>query len=430
MAVQMANSALEKTLNMTELQRLLDAYALAHKVFTGLFDAKGNLLVASEVCGMSALCARVQESKAGQRMCQRCVADAGHQAALIGEPYVFRCGLGLVSWAAPVLAEEEYAGSIVAGQIIMWELDEIARTELITRARKYQLDPDVLLRAASSLSQRSGPEVQAAADLLFVLATHVADRGLLILSRRRELSRQQALLAETIFEEKREAKKSAGGSTGNHVYPLEKEKELLGRVRLGDRAGAKEILNQLLGGILVNSAGKTEVLKARILELSVMLSRAAVEGGASLERLLGLNFHYVEELAGIEAMEDICAWIVRVLDTFMDEVYATRETKISLAIAQAVDYIRNNFADDLTLERVAQAVHLSPYYLSHLFKEELGISFIEYVTKVRIEEAKKLLLGTSATISEIACMVGYQDSSYFTKVFKKLEGQTPTQFRK
>jgi two-component system response regulator YesN len=79
---------------------------------------------------------------------------------------------------------------------------------------------------------------------------------------------------------------------------------------------------------------------------------------------------------------------------------------------------------------VAQAVHISPYYLSHLFKEELGVTFIGYLTKVRIEQAKILLLETNLTIQQISYMVGYQDSSYFTKVFKKLEGRTPTQFRR
>ena len=57
------------------------------------------------------------------------------------------------------------------------------------------------------------------------------------------------------------------------------------------------------------------------------------------------------------------------------------------------------------------------------------MNFVDYVTEVRIDEAKRLLLGTSKTVSEIASLVGYQDPSYFTKVFKKVEGRTPTEFR-
>ena len=79
---------------------------------------------------------------------------------------------------------------------------------------------------------------------------------------------------------------------------------------------------------------------------------------------------------------------------------------------------------------MAQEVLFSPYYVSRLFKEELGLTFIEYLTKIRIDAAKRLLLETNMTVSEISDLVGYQDPSYFTKVFKKREGVTPTQFRR
>lgn len=76
------------------------------------------------------------------------------------------------------------------------------------------------------------------------------------------------------------------------IYPLETEQELIRRVEIGDRVGAKEILNRLLGDIIVKHSGDIDLLKARFLELMVILSRAAVEAGASLEQLLGINYQY------------------------------------------------------------------------------------------------------------------------------------------
>ncbi|MDN5276704.1 MAG: two-component system, response regulator YesN [Clostridiales bacterium] len=75
-------------------------------------------------------------------------------------------------------------------------------------------------------------------------------------------------------------------------------------------------------------------------------------------------------------------------------------------------------------------MYISPYYLSHLFKEELNITFLEYLTMVRMEEAKKLLKDTSLSIVAIASQVGYEDASYFSKVFKKYVGISPAQYRK
>jgi len=79
---------------------------------------------------------------------------------------------------------------------------------------------------------------------------------------------------------------------------------------------------------------------------------------------------------------------------------------------------------------VARKVYISPYYLSHLFREELNITFLEYLTMVRMEEAKKLLKDTSLSIVAIASQVGYEDASYFSKVFKKYVGISPAQYRK
>jgi two-component system response regulator YesN len=95
-----------------------------------------------------------------------------------------------------------------------------------------------------------------------------------------------------------------------------------------------------------------------------------------------------------------------------------------------MNYIRDNYKENLTLESVAQQVFISPFYLSHLFREELDITFLEYLTRIRIETAKQLLKDQNTTISSIAAEVGYEDPSYFSKVFKKNTGLSPNQYRK
>ena len=211
---------------------------------------------------------------------------------------------------------------------------------------------------------------------------------------------------------------------------MDKETELLNRVRMGDRNGAKEILNEILSDILLHSASNIELIKARILELIVVISRAAVEGGASLNKLLGLNYGFISELSSLNAIEDICMWIVKVLDVFMDTVYESRDIKNSKVLSDALSYIREHYRENLTLDLVSKNVYISSYYLSHLFKEELDITFVEYLTKIRIEMAKKRLKNQDLSIMDIASEVGYDDSSYFSKVFKRNTGLSPSQYRK
>jgi two-component system response regulator YesN len=424
----MTTSLLVQKVNLDEMQRLLDAYSLTHGVHVAAFDEEGEILFTS-FHPPTRVCSLIQQTKYGQELCQSCLSDIGKQAIILGEGYVHRCPAGLIVWVSPLVSSDQYLGGLVAGQVLMWEMDDISRRELARLASACGIAPQSLINAASRLPAMDPQQVQAASDLLFAVAAYLSIQEEMPLIHHRRVSYQQARLAESIIEKKKSPAQEVTGPSGS-LYPLDKERQLLGRVRLGDRSGAKEILNQLLGDILFNSAGRPEVLKARLLELSVVLSRAAVEGGGSLHRLLGLNFAYVQELAGIEPIEEICAWIVKVLDTFVDEVYATRETRTLPVIRQAVRYIKEHFREELTLDDVAQAVHFSPYYVSRLFKEELGMNFIEYLTRIRIDEAKRMLLETNQTVSEIAVYVGYQDPSYFTKVFKKMEGRTPTQFRR
>lgn len=219
-------------------------------------------------------------------------------------------------------------------------------------------------------------------------------------------------------------------------YPYDKERELIGLVKLGDRTGAREILNEILGSILYCHEDYCtdrdfEIMKARTLELMVVLSRAAVEGGASLDKLLGLNFTYLQQLGESQRMEELWVWLVQILDRFLDTVYESRNIENFRLIDDAVKYMRKHFCDhDLSLGRVAAAIHVSPFYLSHLFRDELGTTFIAYLTEVRLEEAKKLLRDTSLTVSQVSDRVGYSDASYFSRVFKKHEKVTPARFRR
>ena len=87
-------------------------------------------------------------------------------------------------------------------------------------------------------------------------------------------------------------------------------------------------------------------------------------------------------------------------------------------------------AQDLSLSVLAEEFHLNPQYISQLFKNEIGVNFLSYLTNIRMEKAKKLLLSTSLSVAEVAEQSGYGDYRVFTKVFKKSEGITPSQYRR
>lgn len=93
-------------------------------------------------------------------------------------------------------------------------------------------------------------------------------------------------------------------------------------------------------------------------------------------------------------------------------------------------YLQEHLSEEISLAILSEEFHLNPQYISQLFKSEIGVGFLAYLTNIRMEKAKKLLISTSLSIAEVAEQSGYGDYRVFTKVFKKSEGVTPSQFRR
>lgn len=99
-------------------------------------------------------------------------------------------------------------------------------------------------------------------------------------------------------------------------------------------------------------------------------------------------------------------------------------------INKIVRFVQNHLAEEISLSVLAEEFHFSTQYVSQLFKNEIGVNFLTYLTNIRMEKAKKLLLGTDLPIADVSEQSGYGDYRVFTKVFKKSEGVTPSQYRR
>lgn len=106
------------------------------------------------------------------------------------------------------------------------------------------------------------------------------------------------------------------------------------------------------------------------------------------------------------------------------------QPKHNYVISRAVEYVKQNFCDpNITLISVAEYVHMSPAHFSTVFSQSVGKSFISYLTGLRIEKAKKLLVSGDMKLSDIAMEIGYNEPNYFSHVFRKAEGVTPKEYR-
>jgi len=133
------------------------------------------------------------------------------------------------------------------------------------------------------------------------------------------------------------------------------------------------------------------------------------------------NCKYVKEISG------------KLLD-FMNEVLQSysnsKRLRDNKPIRIAKEYIRLNYKGAVTLESIANLVHLNPVYFSVIFKKEVGVNFSDYLINFRLDIAKELLKEGNYNLSEISDLVGYKDSKYFSKLFRKVVGIKPTEYRK
>jgi two-component system response regulator YesN len=106
------------------------------------------------------------------------------------------------------------------------------------------------------------------------------------------------------------------------------------------------------------------------------------------------------------------------------------ENREERVISYITRYMQEHLSEEINLSVLADEFHLNPQYISQLFKNEIGVGFHAYLTNIRIEKAKKLLLSSALSVTEISSLAGYGDYRVFTKVFKKTEGITPSQFRR
>ena len=412
--------------NFERAKECVDTYSNSLRVQSVMINAHGDTLYRS--CNDDKLCAFCKNSGCFPDRRQSCSDShlyGSYQAERFGGKYVFFCPLGLVHWASPITANGLMRSALIGGPVQMVDPEDFLLDDII---RKNIISDEQLVELRKYIDEVPiyKPEVvNSMSELLFIVAAHISDIQPSKYLEEREYHEQQADISEYIHY----IKTIGGAENSLETYPLEKEKELLSLISLGDKAGSKKVLNEIFGHIFFSTGGNFDVVKARFLELVVLLSRAALKGGADVEQIFGLNYKYLAQINSFKTVEELTYWLSSIMARFTDCVFNLTDVKHVDVIYRAVDYIKRNYMNKITLEEIASNVYLSPSYFSKIFKEEMKTNFNFYLNHIRIEMSKKLLVDDSIVLVDISNLVGYEDQSYFSKVFKKLTGISPGKYR-
>lgn len=412
---------LSELLINSPIKEILNAFSISVNIPVRLIDANGKIL---EAVGSECEYCKLFESKVPDIVsCSTVHRNATTYSAEIGECYIFQCHANLNHIVFPLIKEGVCLGSVLAGPFLMDKPDALLVSELSDR---YTIEADALLElyeATGNIPVMSPPVVTQVSRLIYYLFSGLP------LDENKQLAdnKQKYLQQSLIFESLQRFK--TGSAVSLNTYPYEKENELISKVKIGNVTGAKAILNDLLGYVLFSEGNSMDAIKTRALELSTLLSRAAIEGGAATDTILKMNNMFLKSLQEVSSQDELCYKLQEIVITFTESLFSNTVSSHSELMKKALAFIASNFASPLTLEQVANEVHLNPSYFSSIFKKSCGSSFKEYLNLVRIEESKRLLSNTDYSIIDIAIAVGFEDQSYFCKVFKKYTGLTPTGYR-
>lgn len=208
-------------------------------------------------------------------------------------------------------------------------------------------------------------------------------------------------------------------------YPKELEKELLLHIRSLELEPIVELLDKLKVKLESSALSKDQLIRY-IVEITVISRREFEHMNLKIEHTVDYLIQHLSESATLEQA------IVILKDAFKQWIALNLEQQhddASSLIAKAKLYINNHYHNDIGIDDVSEHIGLSASHFCTLFKQVTGSTFLEYVTHCRIEKAKYILKNTEVKVYQLAPLVGYQDSRYFTQVFKKITSMTPSEFR-
>lgn len=211
-------------------------------------------------------------------------------------------------------------------------------------------------------------------------------------------------------------------------YLVEKERELVRAVQTSQQQQAQRLVNDIMDYLSQQYSAVPEAIKNHCAEMVTLTAWGIIDIGASEPKTLSVLHQQVRALALQQSSPEIRAWALNSLAEMLTLVQSLSERPD--AVQQAITYIQTHFDQaDISLQAVAEAVNLSPSYLSTQLKERVGLSYTKYLTKIRIEEAKKLLRTTDQSVTAVAEAVGYPHVTNFYRHFQSQLEMTPAAYR-
>ncbi len=218
------------------------------------------------------------------------------------------------------------------------------------------------------------------------------------------------------------------GESISDYYPHHLQEQIFNAIRLGKEQLVRSLVEEFFEEIQNNTGMNVEYIQTICIEFVILAQKLLLESND-----IRLNIDQRKDLwKGIlkqKTLSQTKEWMCTQLCDMVKQIAIIHSQRSRSIIERIKKTVQERYRDNITIQTLAQEFFITPNYLSMLFKKETGEGFKEYLTRIRVEKAKKLMQNSSLKLYEIAEAVGYTDPDYFTKVFKKYTGVTPTEYK-
>jgi AraC-type DNA-binding domain-containing proteins len=339
-----------------------------------------------ELCSFCKQCNLKTGGATGKISCYNIHKEAVNKARLLGGSYVYMCPESYVFWTSPFYSGERFAGALFSGGI--------------------------------QGLQKNSDKVKALAQMMLICADQISG-----------LSFNQKNIPILVKWHEPKTKQSAEEAKINPML-IDMERVLLASLRRGDNVHANQILRELLDAQYKEMNGNFKIFRLKALEWTVLLSRSTINSkNINDDTLLETNNYYLKRIEESTTFQEIKDILLCFTDQMAGKIFSFHGVRHFSAIRKAERYIWENYTKKIGLQEIADAAGLSASYFSTIFKEEMGENLSNYLNRLRVEKAAAMLTSTNISISMIATACGFEDQSWFSKIFKNNTGFTPGKYR-
>jgi AraC-like DNA-binding protein len=330
--------------------------------------------------------------------------------------HIYICEIGFMFWTSPLYSNGRFIGALVGSGCSGIERKETM--EALYNMSHGAVSMEELEERANLFSRCGSERIKSLSELLLICAEYLSTGD-----------------GENGAGADQEGERGGPAS----AYPLDKERLLLAALRRGDHEARRKILDELLDVLFYSNPEPFKFIQFRAIELVVLLSRAAMKPGvpgqaaaaasANDDAMLETNNRYlrcIQEAKNVGELADMLHIIVERMST---QIFSFQGMCHASALRKAERFIWENYTRKISLQEISAAAGLSAPYFSTVFKEEMGENLSSYLNRLRVEKAEHMLAETGMTLNEIASACGFEDQSWFSKIFKSFTGISPGRYR-